>query len=138
MTLMGINLYAVFGATVVGWLFGALWYGVLGKAWLTALEMTEDDIKRPGIAGAFPFVFSFFAEMLMAFMLAGLLWHMNYFSWSSGMIAGAFCWLGFVITTMAINNAYTFRKPMLTVIDGAHFLGVLLIQGAILGAFGKG
>ena len=46
------------------------------------------------------------------------------------------CWLGFVLTTIVVNNAYTFRRPLLTTIDSLHWLGVLAIMGAILGAMG--
>jgi hypothetical protein len=45
-------------------------------------------------------------------------------------------WLGFVITTLAVNYSFGQRRPMLTVIDGIHWLGVLVIQGAIIGAMG--
>ena len=48
----------------------------------------------------------------------------------------ASCWFGFVLTTVATNNAYPGRKTMLTVIDAGHWLGVLVIIGAILGGFG--
>jgi hypothetical protein len=54
----------------------------------------------------------------------------------SGLISAAFAWLGFVITTMSVNYAFGGRMPMLTVIDGGHWLGVLLIMGAVIGAFG--
>ena len=37
---------------------------------------------------------------------------------------------------MASNYAFQGRKPMLTVIDGGYWLAVLLVIGAILGAFG--
>jgi hypothetical protein len=51
----------------------------------------------------------------------------------SGLVSGFFLWLGFVITTMAVNHAFQGERRMLTVIDGGHWLGVLLIQSAILG-----
>ena len=41
------------------------------------------------------------------------------------------------MATMAVNNAFGQRKASLTVIDGIHWLGVLVIQGAIVGAMGK-
>jgi hypothetical protein len=42
-----------------------------------------------------------------------------------------------VITTLAVNNAFRGAKPSLTVIDAGHWLGVLILQGAILGWFGS-
>ena len=54
----------------------------------------------------------------------------------SGLLSGAFCWLGFVATTLAVNHGYQGTRWMLTLIDGAHWLGVLLIQGLIIGWLG--
>ena len=45
-------------------------------------------------------------------------------------------WLGFVIPTMVVNYAFHGARQTLTLIDGGHWLGVLLIQGAILGWWG--
>ena len=55
-----------------------------------------------------------------------------------GIVSGLFLWLGFVITTLAVNNAYAQRKLALTVIDGLHWLGVLVVQGAVIGLMGVG
>ncbi|MEA2805916.1 MAG: hypothetical protein QOJ17_57, partial [Rhodospirillaceae bacterium] len=54
----------------------------------------------------------------------------------NGVISALFMWLGFVITTLAVNYSFSQRRPMLTIIDGIHWLGVLVIQGAIIGAMG--
>jgi hypothetical protein len=37
----------------------------------------------------------------------------------NGIISALFMWLGFVITTVAVNNAFGQRKASLTVIDVA-------------------
>ena len=41
-----------------------------------------------------------------------------------------------MITTLAVNYSFGQCKASLTVIDGIHWLGVLVIQGAIIGAMG--
>ena len=56
----------------------------------------------------------------------------------AGIISGFLLWLGFVITTMAVNHTFQGARRSLTLIDGGHWLGVLLIQGAILGWWGIG
>ena len=53
-----------------------------------------------------------------------------------GLISAGFLWLGFVIPTMVVNYAFHGARQSLTVIDGGHWLGVLLIQGAIMGWWG--
>jgi Protein of unknown function (DUF1761) len=62
--------------------------------------------------------------------------HLGVMSVRTGLITAALLWLGLVITTVAVNNAYRGAKPMLTVIDGGHWLTVLLIMGLVIGLFG--
>jgi len=54
----------------------------------------------------------------------------------SGVISGLFCWGGFVITTMLVNNSFAMRSPKLLLIDGGYWLVVLVLSGAIIGALG--
>ena len=42
----------------------------------------------------------------------------------------------FVATTLVVNHGYQRSKASLMLIDGAHWLGVLLIQGAVIGLMG--
>jgi hypothetical protein len=73
------------------------------------------------------------AELIMGVTIYGILTHSGLWSLRAGIITGAFCWIGFVLTTLAVNNAYAGRKVMLTVIDAAHWLAVLVIIGGIIG-----
>ena len=75
-------------------------------------------------------------NLVMAFILSALLHSLGAATIGGGLAAGFLVWLGFVITVMGVNNSFGMRKPMLTVIDGAHWLAVLLVMGAIIGAFG--
>jgi hypothetical protein len=133
----GVSYLAVAVAAVVSWIFGALWYGLLGERWMAALGTTKAEMMGPsGKPSPAPFVISFVAELVMAWTLAGVVGHMGQVSVRSALITAFLAWLGFVITTMVVNNAYTRRKAMLTAIDGGHWLGVLLIQGLVIGLMG--
>jgi hypothetical protein len=128
-------------AAVAAWLFGAIYYGLLGKKWTAAQGMTVEQCKaenagRSAAAKAAPFILSFIAEIGMAAVLSGIMFHIGIYTMRAGAFSGFMCWLGFVLTTVVVNNAYTFRKAMLTAIDTGHWLGVLVIIGAILGAWG--
>ena len=134
-----INYLAVFAAAVAGWLVGAVWYGVLGKQWMAALGWTEADCAGPDGKRHMPvgpMIIAFVAQLVMALMLAGLMGHMGTPSVMIGVISGALVWLGFVITTITVNNAFQKRTLALTVIDGGHWLAVLVLQGVVLGLFG--
>ncbi|MGA9442276.1 MAG: DUF1761 domain-containing protein [Methyloceanibacter sp.] len=136
MAFAGMNYIAVFVAALAGFGVGAVWYGVFGKAWLDALGKSEDDIKGSGAAQALPFVTGLVADLVMAIMLAGLMGHLGNISIHGGLITGLFVWVGFVITTMGVNHAFSRASPKLTAIDGGHWLAVLLVMGAIIGAIG--
>ena len=142
MHFLNVNFLAIFGAAVAAWIFGAVYYGALGKSWMAALGTSMEAMKvqnagKSTAAKASPFVISFIAELVMAFVLYGVIFHVGIWSIRAGIISGAVCWLGFVLTTVATNNAYPGRKFMLTVIDSGHWLGVLAIIGAMLGWIGQ-
>ena len=142
MAMASVNTLAIVMAAVAAWLFGAVYYGILGKPWLAAQGKTMESCKlenagKSALAKAAPFILSFAAELVMAWALYGILVHMGLLTLRAGMIAGALCWFGFVLTTVAVNNAFSGRKPMLTLIDAGHWLGVLVVIGAIVGWFGR-
>lgn len=137
MAFVGINYLAVLVAAVVAWVLGAVWYPALSAPWLAAQGKTKADMPRPSGATAYlPFVLVFVAQLIMAWMLAGILGHLGTLNVKDGVISGAACWLGFVLTTTATNYAFQSRKVMLTVIDNGYWLLVLVVMGAIIGAFG--
>ena len=139
MDFAGMNLYAIVLAAAVSFMFGWLWYGVLfSGAWLEACGKSPEEVKGDTPSPT-PFIISLIGLVIMASVLAGVLRYTGptEVSVRSGVITGAFMWLGFVITTLAVNNTFKGAKPSLTVIDGGHWLGVLILQGAILGWFGS-
>ena len=63
---------------------------------------------KSAAAKAAPFVISFVAEIVMAAALSGILVHSAAVATArQGAITGALIWLGFVLTTILVNNAYT-------------------------------
>ena len=132
------NITAVLIAAVAAWIFGAIYYTVFSKAWIAARGETMESLKakmegKSGLAKVAPFIISFIAEIVMASALQGILFHSGMNSVRQGIIAGALIWLGFVLTTLGVNNAYQGNTLKHTAIDLAHWLGVLVIIGAIIG-----
>jgi hypothetical protein len=138
MTFAGVNYLAIVIAAVVAWLAGAAWYTVFGNTWMAALGITPETMeaakRRPG--AFLPFVYVFVAELVMAWILAGLLGHVGALSLRGGIISAAFCWAGFVLPTIVVNNSFAQRDWRLLWIDGGHWLVVLLLMGAIIGTMG--
>ena len=135
MSFAGINYLAVIVAAVVSFGFGFAWYATLGKRWMAALGMSRDELLPDGKHPIGTLVLTLVAELVMAWMLAGLLGHLGSIDVKTGLIAGLSLWVGFVATVMLVDHRFQRASWALTLIDGGHWLGVLLVQGAVLGAF---
>ena len=140
MSFAGINYFAVVIAAIAGFMVGGVWYGALfSERWMRAAGLTMEDIRPEGRKSGHkgPFFLSGVADLLMAWMLAGIIAHAaGEVSIIKGLLAALFVWLGFVVTTSSVNNAFQMKPLALTIIDSGHWLAVLLVMGAIIGAFG--
>ena len=136
MQFAGMNYWAIIAAAAASFIFGGAWYGLLAKHWMAAIGKTEEQIKASG--ATVPMVLAVIGLLVMAWVLAGLVGHLGpgQVTVRNGIISGAFCWLGFVATTLVVNHGFQGEKRALTLIDGGHWLGVLLIQGAVIGLIG--
>ncbi len=139
MSLGGLNYLAIMVAAIASFAFGGAWYNAFSKQWMEAVGMQPDKLSRER-GGIGLYLLAFVAQLVMAWMLAGVLLHLERGGLPStlrnGMISGAFLWFGFVVTTMVVNYAFHGARQILTLIDGGHWLGVLLIQGGIIGWWG--
>lgn len=121
-------------AALAAFVFGAVWYTALGKQYQTALGLDPEDCKGKKMPLA-PLAVCFLGELVMALALAWILARMSVVGWMWGAQMGLLFGAGIILPTVAINNAFPGRKLALTAIDGAHWIGVAAIEGAVLGAF---
>lgn len=136
MVFAGLNYLAIILAAAAGFVWGAAYYTTLSKQWLAAVGITKEQMQI-GRSPA-PFIISFVALVVMAWVLAGTLGHLGpgQVTVKNGIISGLFMWAGFIATTVFVNNAYPGRKYSLSAIDSIHWLGVVVIQGAVIGGMG--
>lgn len=131
-----VNWIAVVVAAIASMALGFVWYMALGNQWMAALNKTREQIMASGNQ-ATPFIISFVMQLVMAYGLALFVPKLlGSTSVANGLLAGFLVWLGFVITSMIINHRYQGSKWSLTLIDGGYLLGVLLVQGVVIGLFG--
>jgi hypothetical protein len=135
---MSVNYLAVFVAAAVGWLAGAVWYTVLAKPWVAAHGKTMEEFKaeqatHKGTVHAWlPFALAFVAELVMALVLYGIATHIKPMSMRSTLMVAVLLW-AVMVATMLVNNAFSGRRYMLTVIDSGHWLLVILLMGVVIG-----
>ena len=106
MAFVSVNFLSIVLAALAAWIFGAAYYSALGKSWVEAQGKTfkqEQAAKSGSLAGFLPFVLALVADFIIAYVLYGILMHMGAFTIRAGVIAGAFCWFGFVLTTIVAD-----------------------------------
>ena len=142
MTFAGINYLAIIAAAIVGWLAGAVYYMALGKLWVAAQGSTMEAFKArqaalKGTSAAWiPFALAFLANIVIAWVLAGMVGHLGSVTIRSAVISALFAWGGFVVTTILVNNAFSGRRYALTAIDAGHWLFALVLMGVVIGWMG--
>jgi hypothetical protein len=140
MAFAGISYIAVIAAAVVAWLVSAGWYMSLGRIYQAALGKTAEeckaDMQKPG--SFLPFVYAFIGNLVIAWMLAGVLGHLGpgAVTLKNGVITAAFIWFGFILTTMAVNFVFSGRDKRVLAIDLGNWLLVLVVMGAVIGWVG--
>lgn len=136
MAFAGTNYLAIVLAAIASYAFGALYYGALGKIWLEAIGQSVEEAQ--GRASMIPYGVAFLALLVMATVLAGILGHLGpgQVTLKNGVISALFVFVGFVATTLIVNHAFQGARMKHTLIDAGHWLGVLLLQGAIIGWMG--
>jgi hypothetical protein len=134
MDFAAVDFVACLVAVVAAYAFGAAWYMSLAKAWVAAVGKSEAELKAN--ASPVTYLVTALALLVMAVVLATI--------WGGGLATASLTdvlrtsiilWVGFILTTLAVNHAYQGRKRSLTVIDGGYWLGVLLIEGVVLWLF---
>ncbi len=79
---------------MAAWLFGGVYYTSLSKHWLAAQGKTMEQCQaeqagKSGAAKAAPFILVFVGELIMAWAMYGILFHMGMFTLRAGAISGA-------------------------------------------------
>ena len=123
-----LNWFAILSAAFAGWLFSASFNALRAKG--------AGRSAFPALA----LVVSLIAQVVMALALAGVLAHTakKGVTISSGALVASICWLGFVLTTQVATHVATHvrdkMRPLQTLAESSHWLGVFLVQGLALGA----
>lgn len=137
MDYLNFNWLAVLLAMITSMALGAAWYIGLSKQWLAATGRTMDQIKTGSGGQATPFIWGAAMQLVMAYFLALLTpMILGEMSVGSAVIVGIHIWVGFILTSMILNHRYQGVSWSLALIDGGYMLGVVVVQGVVLGLLG--
>lgn len=122
---------AILAAAVAGWIFGAVWYGVLSKPYQQALGLNPDDCKDKKMPLA-PMVVAFLSALVMSAVLYQLLRNLGVLGVWPSAIAGFTIGVGFLLTSVLVNNMFQQKSFALTVIDGGHWVLAVVLEAIVI------
>lgn len=127
-----LNWLAVLTAAVASFALGGLWYSpvLFAKRWMKETGMTPENAKGANIALAFggTFVLQIVSAVGLALIIGG-------HDMTHGAFLGFFVGCVWVATAIGTNYLYERKSLMLYIINVGYSVGLLVIQGAILGAW---
>jgi len=122
---------AILAAGVAGWIFGAIWYGLLSKPYQRALGLNPDDCKDKKMPMA-PMVASFLVALVMSAVLYQLLTNLGVIGLLPAAVAGFTIGAGFLLTATLVNNMFQQKSFALTVIDGGHWVLAVVVEAVVI------
>lgn len=124
---------SVIAAGVAAWIFGAIWYSVFAKPWMTdsGVPLGEDGtpINR---TNPLPYILSIVAMILVAGMMRHSFATAGIDTAGKAILGGLGVGLFFISPWIMINNGYSARPFRLTLIDGGYATFGCAIIGLVL------
>lgn len=124
-----MNHLATIVAAVAHWIWGALWYGVLGASWAAAVG------KHAAQSDPMPYIISFVALLVAAYVIADLFRRIGINTLAGGAKTGALIGVAIVGAYLALFYGYQARPLALWLIDGGYAVIGVALMGAIIGGW---
>ena len=126
----------VLAAALGAFACGAVWYIAMSKPWMAAAEIAVNANGRPqGNGSMMPFAVGIVAMIVVAGMMRHVFATAGIVSIGGSVVAGLGIGAFLITPWMAMNYAFSMRKPALSVIDGVNSVVGCGIMGLILALF---
>ena len=131
----GARHVAVWIASIVFFVLGAIWYSVMAAPWMAAIGKTMDELTREQGASPLPYIVGFAAILVMCYTLAWLMHRLQAATLAAGLRLGAIIAIGFIAATLALNYGFEARSVTLWLINSVYVIVGLALAGAIIGGW---
>lgn len=137
-----VNYLAVLAAAVASMALGFLWYSpyVLGKPWMKLKGYSEASLKEEQKKMGPLYGLSFVVALITAYVLTHVMaMAMNFYHYDpvmTGLTAGFWVWLGFMMPVQTTATIFGDKKWSLLGIDTGFQLASILLMGIVIGYLG--
>ena len=131
MNLFDVNWIGVVLAALAGFVVGGIWYGpVMGKKWMGAVGLTEEQIKQGNMGAIYggAFAFSLLASWTLAHTFAS---YGTEFSVAVKVMTSFGVALGFIVPAIGTNYLFSQKSKSLFFIDAAYWLLFYIAMGLV-------
>ena len=124
-----MDILAIVVAAAAGFIFGAVWYTVLGKPWTEASGIDPESINP---RDPVPYLVCVVGTIIVAAMMQHVFGTNALDLWHEGLVAGLGFGLFVISPFIAINYAFSRRSTKLTLIDSGYATGACAVMGLVL------
>ncbi|WP_425051612.1 DUF1761 domain-containing protein [Psychromarinibacter sp. S121] len=127
-----MGIISVILAAAAAWIFGAVWYGVIGTRWMEAQGLTEETIDR---SNPVPYIGSFLCCIVVAGMTRHVLAMSGIDTVGKAAITGLGLGLFIAAPWIATNVLFSNKSKSLIWMDGVYPAAGMTLMGIVLGIF---
>ena len=131
MNIFDVNWIAVIAAAASGFMVGGIWYGpIMGKKWMGAVGLSEEQIKsgNMGMIYGGAFAFSLLASWTLAHTFATYAIDLSF---SEKVMTSFGVALGFIIPAIGTNYLFSQKSKALFFIDAGYWLLFYIAMGVV-------
>lgn len=127
-----MGVISVLVAAAAAWIFGAIWYTLIGTRWVEASGLDEAEIDR---ADPVPYVVSFVCTIIVAGMTRHILASSGITTTWPALVSGLGLGLFIAAPWITTNVMFTQRPKSLIWMDGAYPAVGMALMGLVLSWF---
>ena len=134
MNLFDVNWFGVVLAALAGFVVGGIWYGpVMGKKWMGAVGLTEEQIKQGSMGAIYggAFAFSLLASWTLAHTFHSYEVNGVELSVLVKVVTAFGIALGFIVPAIGTNYLFSQKSKALFFIDAAYWLLFYIAMGLV-------
>ena len=131
MSIFAVDWLAVVGAAVMGFVVGGIWYGpIMGKKWMGAVGLSEEEIKsgNMGMIYGGAFAFSVLASWTLAHTFTSYAMDLTF---TVKVLTATGIAAGFILPAIGTNYLFSQKSKALFFIDAGYWLLFYTAMGLV-------